>query len=252
MKLLNTILGLAIASAIFGSCEKEPKPIIRPQKEKGNLQLNVTKSYNNKIIGISPIEDTLLDGRKIRITSADIFLSEIGLEDESILTSYADQPLVLVKGNKTRFDLGQINVGAYYKLKLKSGLTTTLNDKNNTYDLYLNDTSMWYNPNNIAEKYIHIKIVGEVDTTERQTGLGFAPIELYLGAGTVTKPISLELYTGINKGESTSIFLNINFAKLFNGIDLIPRENRVINNSNLAITRGHIYRNNVDSMFSTM
>lgn len=254
MKKLNIALGILSLALCITSCDKvdEGKRVIVPPKEKGNLQLYVTKTYNNKIIANQPVEDTLGDGRKVIIERADIFLSDFGLEEESSRVSYASQPLILVNGNRTSFNLGQIDEGSYFKLRFNTGLSSTLNDKDNTYDLYLNDTAMWYDPNDNSAHYVHIKIKGMVDTTPNKSGLGMAPMELYLGGGSVTKPISVPVFTGINKGESTSLFLNVNFAKLFKDIDLIPRDNRIINTAPSSVSKGFIYRNNLDSMFSSM
>lgn len=254
MKKLSIALGVCALILATASCDKveDGKRVAVPNREKGNLQINVTKTFNNKIIANQPVEDTLEGGRRIIIESADIYLSDFGLEEESTRVSYATQPIILVKGTRTSFNLGDIYEGSYYKLRFNSGLSTTLNEKDNTYDLYLNDTAMWYNPANNAERYIHIKIKGMVDTTANKNGLGMAPVELYLGGGAVTKPISVPVFTGINKGESTSLFLNVNFAKLFKDIDLVYRDHRIINTPTLSVSKGHIYRNNVDSMFSAM
>lgn len=253
MKNLNIVSGVLSLALLLSSCEKDKgKRVEVPSKEKGNLQLYVTKTYNNKIIANQPVEDTLENGRKVIIESADIYLSDFGLEEESSRVSYTTQPLVLVRGNRTSFNLGQIDEGSYFNLRFNTGLSSTLNEKDNTYDLYLNDTAMWYNPTNNAERYVHIKIKGMVDTSANKNVIAMAPIELFLGGGTVTKPITLPVFTGINKGESTSLFLNVNFAKLFKDIDLLSRDNRIINTAPLSVSKGFIYRNNVDSMFSSM
>ena len=177
------------------------------------------------------------EGRKVKFTLAQFYVSKIALGD----SLFADRYL-MVTPTKTLHTIGILADGVYPSLKFNVGVDSAVNHldpagwpADHTLSSNNIDFAHWgWNPG-----YIHMKLEGVVDTTAAINGPADAPFVIHIGldeflaALTFAQPVTLQGTTTIN--------VTVDWLRFFDNIDL--RYDRATDSFNDPVLAGAVKAN---------
>ncbi len=177
------------------------------------------------------------EGRKVKFTLAQFYISKIALGD----SLFADRYL-MVTPSKTVHTIGSLANGDYPSLRFNVGVDSAVNHLDpaswpaeHTLSSNNPDHAHWgWNPG-----YIHMKLEGVVDTTAAINGPADAPFVIHIGldefmsALTFAQPVTLQGTTTIN--------VTVDWLRLMDNIDL--RYDRATDSFNDPVLAGAVHAN---------
>jgi hypothetical protein len=224
--------GFSITAFVFTflGCGKEE--VTTPVEETGSIEFHMHSYLGGHEIQAYFALDSLDDGRKIRVDKARLFLSNIQLEKVDGSLVPLDGRIILTERGVETYDLGQAPIGNYVSVRFYIGLDETLNlQPSLTGDTVLETPSMWLGQSLAPDgrKFIHFKgkidpsLSGNTDTTT------WKPFDFQLGTGLHHQQVILPKKNfSILPAYPHFVHLEIDFAKLLEGLDIAGTELSVI------------------------
>ncbi|MDX2248561.1 MAG: MbnP family protein [Bacteroidia bacterium] len=159
-----------------------------------------------------------INGTAVSFTTAQFYVSGIQVGGDGEFDTNEDKYL-LVTADKSVYEVGEITTGHKHMLMFNVGVDSVANHSDPT--TYATDHPLApKNPNmhwSWNSGYIFIKIEGLVDTNA--DGTPEAQMELHIGTDAKLTPVALTAHKEVATEEET-IHMEVDFAKLFTGIDL--------------------------------
>jgi len=183
------------------------------------------------------------DGRKMSLSMAQVFLSEIELVkfDGSI---YAVKDTVLLAHIAQQvYSLGNVPVGNYRTIRFKAGIVPAVNAKvPSGTSGPLNNQSMWFSTPAQANNYVFMNCSGKIDTTKAKTSTDAEMVSFTykIGANPQLKQIIMPNQTfAVQPNATTYVHMLADYSVLFNGVDL-----KNYNNMNITTSEQNAWPDN--------
>jgi hypothetical protein len=177
------------------------------------------------------------EGRKVRFTLAQFYVSQVRFGDASFPDRY-----LMITDRQTDYEVGTLPAGMYSGLSFNVGVDSSVNHLDpasfpalHTLSSNNPDHAHWgWNPG-----YIFMKMEGRVDTTAAINGPADAPFVIHIGldefmsALTFTQPVTLQGTATIN--------VTVDWLRLMDNIDL--RYDRATDSFNDPVLAGAVHAN---------
>jgi hypothetical protein len=251
---------VTLAALTLNACKKDvdltAKPATTVVEEKGVLAFHIHSLVDSVEIEAYDTVYKLSDGRKFSVTMAQLYLSNIQLIKLDGSTVDVLGVIKLKQQQVEECELGSVPVGNYKSIKFKVGLSAAVNSAipTNT-DTTLNQPDMWFNAAMAQpDGFVFVNFEGAMDTTVAANGSVLIPFSYKIGTNanlqTVTFPDQNFI---ILKNQTQEIHMGIDYAKLFDGIQLNNNGNLTMNTvSANATALGIMIANNIQKIFSYM
>lgn len=192
-----------------------------------NLHLH-TYIGENEVDGYNIVYQTT-DGRKISLSMAQVFLSEIELVkfDGSI---YAVKDTIILSDIAQQvYALGNVPVGNYRAVRFKAGIVPAINAKvPSGTGGPLNNQSMWFSTPAQANNYVFMHCSGKIDTTKAKTATDAEMVSFTYKIGTnpqLKQIVMPNQNFAVQPNATTYIHMLADYSVLFNGVDLKDKNN---------------------------
>ncbi len=233
---------------LFVSCKKDSAPESKP----GAVSMHL-----HTFAGTSEVENygdtiTLPDGRKLTVTTAQLYISNVKLIKTDGGVVDGPSTIVLMQQGIEDYDLGDVPSGNYKSVRFDVGLSDAVNASTPvSTDPVLFQPSMWYGATAQPDGFVFLNFQGTIDTTSSAHGNTLYPFQYKIGTNdhrvTVTMP---DLNYQVLPDQLTVLHLEADYAKILDGIQLSG-------SGNLSITTVEqqswswisIITNNIASMF---
>jgi hypothetical protein len=201
-----------------------------------------------------PIVYTTTEGRKVSLTCAQLYVSDIELIKLDGSVYPMKDTVLLVNIEKQLYNIGDAPIGNYQTLRFKVGLNPVINNKLPSKENYfLNDSKMWFNTQATPNEYVFVNCAGKIDTTKLATGIEADMQPFVYKIGTNANYATVQMP---NKNFSVSmnvknyIHLYADYSILYKGVDLTDPTNLLVNSvaDNSKSVASDIFKN-MSSMF---
>ena len=246
----NVIVLAVIMIALNTGCR--PDNIINPASvvDSGKFYLHLhTNVDTNEVEDYSTVYTTS-DGRKIAVTRAQMYLSNIQLVNTNGSTYTIPGKVILKTLETEQYFAANVPVGDYRTVKMLVGVENA-----NVADTVFNHPEMWFGAAPQADAFVFVNLQGSIDTTTNANGTiaQMQPFIYKVGGhryNTITMPDHTPVYN-ITKALNTYAHITIDYNKLFTGVQLNKNTNLMItslsdNDSGIV----NIVNANIPSMFS--
>lgn len=177
------------------------------------------------------------DGRQYKLTTARFYLSEAGLHTAAG-HEHLEEYTQVVAGTE-HYEMGSVPAGSYEELEFSIGVDSAANHSDPTTYASghaLAATSSTFDHWSWNSGYIFLKVEGLADTSATMTGTIDGPIMLHIGTDALLKTVSLSKALDLASGQDKMIHITIDWAKVFNGVDLTDAVTHTMDNMMLATT----------------
>lgn len=189
-----------------------------------NLHLH-TYIGENEVDGYD-IPYTTREGRKMKLYTAQVFLSGIELVRRDGTTYAVGDTVILTNIIDQVYALGNVPVGNYRTVRFKAGILPVRNAQIPTATSGpLSDKSMWFSPTAQAGNYIFLNSSGQIDTSAAMVGK-MADFSYKIGTDAQLKQVVMpdKNYT-VQPNATGYIHMLVDYSQLFNGVDLTDPAN---------------------------
>lgn len=193
------------------------------------------------------------DGRKIRLDTAQVYLSNIELVkfDGSIYP--VKDIVVLAKSNQEVYPIGEVPVGNYKSIRFQAGITQADNAKVPSGNNVLNDKSMLFDGLAAANNHVFMFCSGKIDTTVAKNAADDKMVDFKYKIGTnshLKNVVMAEQRYAVAPKNTTYVHMYMDYAQLFTGIDLVNNANLKVNSvSDNELSIAVKVANNIPAMF---
>lgn len=250
-------LAIAVCLTIF-SCKKDKEETVTPTT---GATTGTIAFHLHTMVDTVEVEDydsvyEMSDGRKISVSMAQLYLSNIQLVKLDGSTVDVSGVIKLKTKDEEVYELGSVPAGNYKTVRFNVGLSPTTNAAiPAASDVTLNEMSMWFDMMNVQpDGFVFVNFQGTIDTTNAANGTSgqMQAFSYKIGTNanlqTVTMP---DQNFSVLVNQSQYIHMEIDYAALFDGIQLnVPGNltmNTVLDN---ATALGTLLANNVSMIFS--
>ncbi|MEL6676794.1 MAG: MbnP family protein [Bacteroidota bacterium] len=207
-----------------------------------NISLNLASVINGSPVSYGEVYD--INGVKVSFSGLQFYASGVGLGSMGEFTDFS--PYLLVKADQEVYELGEGIAGHQHMLRFHVGIDSVTNHADpSAYagddPLAFQSPSMHWSWNN---GYIFLRVDGLVDLDGDQTPE--TTMEFHIGKDVNLTPVMLEVNKEVQT-EEEAISLEIDWAKLFTGMDL-TQEYVTHTGDNLPLAAKTVA--NISSMFS--
>lgn len=224
---VKTVLCLALGAGIFlslTSCNKD----VSATNRTGNVLLHFTSMVDTNTVFAYNSVYTLTGGRKISVSMAQLYISNIELVKSDGSTYACTDSLFLKTQVVDEFHLGAIPEGDYTAVKFNVGISPWLNDSVPSLyvdSLRLSHSEMWLGTTAQPDGYVFVNFQGSIDTTDGANGAELIPFTYKLGTDANLKVVTLSKNFSSVNDQSTRLNIVIDYAKLLNGLQLNEQTN---------------------------
>lgn len=230
---------ILVSLLLLASCSNE-KEMPQPKVEYAPLSFHIHTYLGNYEVDAydiagTPIVYTTTEGRKISLSCAQVYVSEIELVKMDGTTYPIKDTVLLVNIANQLYHVGNVPVGNYKSLKFKVGLNPTTNNQLPSANAsYLNDSKMWFNASATQNEYVFMNCTGKIDTTKNATGLEADMQPFVYKIGTNDRYVSVQMpdkyFTVTNApGMLNYVHMYADYSLIYKGIDLTNVSNLQIN-----------------------
>jgi len=254
MKNFKLIIILFAAIIFSFTCKKnaDTTPAATQQSTTGTLYFHLHTDVDTNEVATYGSVYTLTGGRKISVTKAQLYISNIQLikADSSI---YAVPNTVLLKVQEIEpYLVGSVPSGNYISVRFTVGLDSATNAKIPTSsDIALNNQSMWFGASAQPSGFIFVNFQGTIDTTAAANSNNLIPFMYMIGTTANKRQVTMPYQSfTITTGQAQYLHIIIDYNKLLTGINLSNGNNLMImspraNINNVAKT----ISNNIPAIF---
>ena len=232
MSFRRKINGVALIGVLLlSACKKEVQNTSDTTQEvvpTGLLKLHLHTFIGEQKVDEYGIENQMSDGRMISLNLAQMYLSDIQLVklDGSLYNVPSNGVLKVFESESVT--IGNVAVGNYKSVRFKVGLLPSVNKLAPTVTGYanlLNQPEMWFSSKAEPDGYVFLNFTGNIDTTASKTG-ALVPFEYKIGTDAHLVQVEmLQQNFSLLKDVVGYVHMKIDYAKLFEGIDLSNNEN---------------------------
>ena len=220
-----------IGVLLLSACKKEVQNTSDTTQEvvpTGMLKLHLHTFIGEQEVDAYSIETPMADGRMISLNLAQMYLSDIQLVklDGSLYNVPSNGVLKVFESESVT--IGNVAVGNYKSVRFKVGLLPSVNKLAPTVTGYanlLNQPEMWFSSKAEPDGYVFLNFTGNIDTTASKTG-ALVPFEYKIGTDAHLVQVEMPQQNfSLLKDVVGYVHMKIDYAKLFDGIDLSNNEN---------------------------
>lgn len=249
-----SLVAFTILCITVTGCKKE-KNTTTPTTSTGKLYFHMHSNIDTNEVADYGTVYTNAEGRKISLTMAQLYVSNIQLIKEDGSTYSIPDTIVLKQLETEQYFIANVPVGNYKAAKFYVGLDATTNARSASTNTLLNNSDMWFGSSAQPDGYVFVNLEGKIDTTTDANGTEAQMQSFMYKIGTnahynqVTMPDHTPLYS-VKKDQATYIHLSIDYSKLFTGIQLNNSMNLMVHTAadNTSAVSNTI-SNNIASMF---
>jgi hypothetical protein len=234
-------------------CKTTDTPTPDPVVPKGQFLFHLHTYIDNSEVDLYNITYTTLEGRKMSLSMAQLYVSDIQLVKLDGTTVDVSGKKIL-KMFETDTDLvGDVPVGNYKSIRFKVGLDPTTNALSPTTpsdSAILNRPEMWFSKTAQPDGYVFMNIQGKIDTSSTldKTPVPFA---YKIGTNANYKQVTMGIKNfTVEEGKAVFGHIIIDYNRLFNGVQLNQLANLSVTtaaaNSSAIATK---IANNIPSIF---
>ncbi len=245
-----------IGILLLTGCKKEVQNTSTTSPEivpTGLLKFHLHTFIGKQKIDAYRIETPMADGRLISLNIAQMYISDIQLVRlDGTLYNVASNGVLKVLESES-VTLGNVAVGNYKSVRFKVGLLPSVNKLAPTatgYSNLLNQPEMWFSSNPQQNGYVFLNFSGNIDTTASKTG-ALVPFEYKIGTDAHLVQVEMPQQNfSLLKDVVGYVHMKIDYARLFEGIDLSNNENLNVNTtSDNAKQVVQTIKKNIPNMF---
>jgi hypothetical protein len=226
MKNLYSIT-LIIFCIAFTQCKtRNNSEAIQPASDKGFLTLHLHSVLDSLEIETLDSVYSLSDGKKISVSKAALYISSIMLvKADGSLHPVEGNP-ILVTTETELYKVGKVPAGNYSSVKFDVGLSVPANTTAPiASDTVLYQPEMWFGKTVNDDGFVFVNFAGKV-------GFAGKPMQDFkYRIGTRRNMNTLQTASrsfSIIPNNTFIVHLNVNYAKLFSGIDISQKENLMV------------------------
>lgn len=248
-------ISLIIATVLF-SCKKKDDAAETPTPAPANGTIAFHMHTNLDTVEVEDYDSvyTMSDGRKISVTKAQLYLSNIQLVKLDGSTYNLDGVVKLKKKEIEEYVLASVPSGNYQTVKFNIGLDSATNATTPAQaDSTLNQPAMWFGSSAQPSGFVYVVFEGMIDTTAMANGstAQMQPFSYEIGTNmnlqTVTMPN--QAYT-VLPNQTQFVHMTIDYNMLFMGVSLNNSGNLTMNTTSANATAlGMLLSNNIQRMF---
>ncbi|HXA01737.1 MAG TPA: MbnP family protein [Cytophagaceae bacterium] len=248
--LIFTAIGISALS-----CKKSVEPP-QPEPAKGTLNFHLHTYLGIEEVDAYNIVYTMLDGRQVSLSLAELYLSGIELikADGSI---YPINDTIIFKTREIEtYVVAKVPPGNYKSVRFKVGLNpaTNLKTPSSSASDVLNKPEMWFGATTQPDGYVFLNLQGKIDTSAAAnlSASQMTPFTYKIGTNANYKQVNMPDQTfAVLSNQTQFVHLIIDYYQLFNGVQLNNSTNITITNSaDNSTTLATKIVNNIPSMFS--
>jgi hypothetical protein len=239
------------------SCKKPSSPV--STVDSGTLYLHLhTNVDTNEVDDLGAVY-TCSDGRKISVSKAQMFISNIQMVKTDGSTYTIPGVIVLKRQEIEPYFIGKVPVGSYKSVKFSVGLdaaTNALTSSAATVDSPLSNSDMWFGSTAQPDGYMFVNLQGSIDTTASATGTiaQMQPFMFMIGTNANYKQITMPDHTpvySVAKDSITYVHIICDYYKLFSGVKLNNSMNlMVMTPADNASSNATTISGNISNMFT--
>lgn len=254
-KIIQAATMLILCALTGAGCRHEANiPVTKVDSGRFYLHLHTN-------IGTNEVDEygdvyTTPSGRKMSLTIAQLYLSHISLVRNDGYIYEIPGTIVLTDPETEQYFIGNVPAGTYKSIQFHAGLDANTASELPSANSALNHPEMWFSTNPQTTGYVFLNLQGSIDTTAaaNSTIAQMQPFIFKIGTSShytlVTMPDHSPAYT-ISANGATEGHITIDYAQLFNGIQLSNGANLSINTvADNGSAAGNAAGNNIPSMFS--
>lgn len=210
--------GLFAFMMVFTACHKDENPA----PSTGSILFHL-----HTLAGDDEVEnygDTmeLTDGRKIAVTTAQLYLSNIKLikTDGSVVDG--PDTIVFMHQGTEEYELGSVPAGNYKSVRFDVGLSDAVNASTPAAsDPILYQSSMWFGAAAQPDGFVFINFQGTIDTTSAGNGTDLVPFAYKIGTNANRVTVTMPDQNHTIVPDQLDVFhIVVNYAALLDGVQL--------------------------------
>lgn len=227
--LLPVCLGALFIFSTSCSNQKEADEENKPAQTTGKYALHLHTQVGESEVETYDSVYTDEDGRSIKLSLAQFYLSEIELVrlDGSAFTIRDKRILKTLEEDV--YEVGDVPAGNYQFIRFKIGLLPAINQLNpngSADSALLSHPEMWFGAAAQPQGYVFMHVQGEIDTTTHKTGTNRVPFDVKIGTNAHLVQVTMPVKNfSIVPGTTTFAHILTDYGKLFSGIELTEKAN---------------------------
>lgn len=240
MKKIHICIIVLVLSAISVGCKsKNDDPSSPSATPNGNGDDVVTAPLSlhlHAYISETEVDGVFIyrnsDGRKIRLDTAQVYLSSIELVKFDGSIYQVKDVVILAKIGQEVYPIGAVPVGNYKSIRFQAGVTQADNAKVPSGNNVLNDKTMLFGGSATANNHVFVYCSGLIDTTAAKNAADDKMVDFRYKIGTnnqLKNVVMAEQKYAVAPNNTSFVHMYIDYAKLFSGVDLV-------NNVNLKVS----------------
>lgn len=252
-RLLFTLVLFLVGLLIVSSCKEKDTPKPDPSVPTGTFMFHLHTYIDNDEVDLYDITYTTLEGRRISLNMAQLYVSDIQLVklDES-LVNISGKKILKIFEHETDL-VGEVPVGNYKSIRFKVGLdaaTNALSPTTPSDSAILNKPEMWFGKTAQPDGYVFMNIQGKIDTSAN-FDKPLVPFAYKIGTNVHYKQVEMGVKNfTVEEGKAIFGHVIIDYNRLFNGVQLNQLSNLSVTtasaNSSAIATK---IANNIPSLF---
>lgn len=250
------MIGLIASSVLISSCKKKSStPTSDPSPANGNVILHLHTNVDTIEVGVYNTVYVMTGGRKISVSIAQLYLSNIQLVKYDGSTVDINGLNVAKVMQTEPYPLGSVPSGNYKSIKFNVGLSPSTNALlPGPSDSTFYKPNMWFG-NTVSpwQGYVFVNLQGKIDTTNAGNGTiaQMQPFSYRIGTNTHLKSVTMPDQSYSVLPEQTQyIHIVIDYAKLFTGIILNQNSNlNVLTTTDNGSSLSNQITNNIPLIF---
>jgi len=246
---------MALVCTTISSCKKDKTETPIPENTTGTIAFHLHTNADTAEVEHYDSVYQMGDGRKITVTKAQLYISNIQLVKLDGSTLNVAGVIKLKKQEEEVYSIGSVPAGNYKSVKFDVGLNAATNAAvPAASDSTLNQPSMWFDMMAQPSGFVFVNFQGTVDTTIAANGTvgQMQPFSYKIGTNANLKNVTLpdQNYT-VSPNQVHYIHITVDYGMLFMGIQLNVNSNLNMNTvSDNASAHGTQLADNISMMFS--
>lgn len=225
MKIIKILKGGTFLLLLLGLsfCKPKDNPTPDPVVPKGQFLFHLHTYIDNDEVDLYDITYTTLEGRKISLSLAQLYISDIQLvKSDGSTVDVSGKKILKLFETETNL-VGDVPVGNYKSIRFKVGLdatTNALNPKASADSAILNKPEMWFGSAAQPDGYVFMNVQGKIDTSSTFDKTP-VPFSYKIGTNANYKQVSMGIKDfKVEEGKAVFGHIIIDYNRLFNGIQL--------------------------------
>ena len=226
MKNLYSIT-LIVFCLAFTQCKtNKNSEAIQPAADKGFLTLHLHSVLDSLEIETLDSAYSLRDGKKISVSKAALYISSIMLVRADGSTHLVEGNPILVTTETELYKVGKVPAGNYSSVKFDVGLSVPANTTAPiASDTVLYQPEMWFGKTVNDDGFVFVNFEGKVSVA----GKPMQDIKYHVGTmGNLRTVQTASRSFSVIPNNTFLVHLNVNYAKLFSGIEISQKENLMV------------------------